>query len=105
MAELVWITFDQFSGRVGEEFVVRLDPDTEVRTELAEATESSLLGGPGPEGQQRHQFSLVFRGPAEPTLGQGIHSVEHPELGELGLFLVPIGPGPDGRPQYQSLFA
>jgi hypothetical protein len=105
MGDPRWITFDQFSGRVGEEFVVRLDSGIAVSTELVEATESSLLGGPGPEGQQRHQFSLVFRGPPEPSLGQGIHRVEHGELGELGLFLVPIGPGPEGGLQYQSLFA
>jgi hypothetical protein len=105
MAELAWITFDQFSGRVGEEFVVRSDAGGAIRTELVEATESPQLGGSGPEGQKRHQFSLVFLGPADPVLTQGIHHIQHDELGELDLFLVPIGPGPDGGQQYQSLFA
>lgn len=49
----------------------------------------------------RAAFSLVFVG--EPTLDQAIHTVVHPELGPLGIFLVPIGPGPQGL-QYEAVF-
>lgn len=36
-------------------------------------------------------FSVVLEGPAVPALPQGIHVVEHPRLGTLELFMVPIG--------------
>ena len=104
MAELGWLTFDQFEGRVGETFDVSADGGPTIRTELVEATESSELGGTGPQGQERRQFSLVFRGPPEPALSQAIHRVEHAELGELHLFLVPLGPDGEGV-RYQAVFA
>ncbi len=38
----------------------------------------------------REQFSLHFRGPATPVLPQRIYRLDHPELGALEIFLVPI---------------
>jgi len=99
-----WLTFDLFEGRVGEEFVVSADDGPTIRTELAEATQSSAPGGPGPDGQQRLQFSLVFVGPPEPQLPQATYVVEHAELGRLDVFLVPIGRTPEGL-RYEAVFA
>ncbi len=45
---------------------------------------------------KRLPFSLVFRGPAELAMEQGIQRLRHPELGELELFLVPIDRREDG---------
>jgi hypothetical protein len=36
-------------------------------------------------------FSAVFRGPAERMMPQHIYHLRHPSLGELELFLVPVG--------------
>lgn len=72
--------------------------------ELIEATESTEPGGRGPAGQERRQFSLVFRGPFEPMLPQLIYPLTHDELGSLDLFLVPIGPDQVGM-RYQAAFA
>jgi hypothetical protein len=104
MAGPMWITFDQFSGRVGELFDVAADDGTTIRTELVEAKESGEPGGTGPDGQPRLQFSLIFRGPSEPTLPQATHGVDHAELGHLEMFLVPIGPDATGM-RYQAVFA
>jgi hypothetical protein len=71
---------------------------------LLEATASSEPGGPGPDGQQRRQFSLVFRGPAAPVLPQRTYVLAHAELGELQLFLVPIGADAEGM-RYEAAFA
>jgi hypothetical protein len=104
MPENQWLTFDLFEGRIGEEFVVSADGVPPVPMELAEATESTEPGGAGPDGQQRLQFSLVFRGPLEPTLRQATYGLEHDALGQLDLFLVPMGPA-DGAMQYAAVFA
>ncbi|WP_028652990.1 DUF6916 family protein [Nocardioides halotolerans] len=104
MAEPVWLTFDLFEGRVGEEFVVSAYDGPSVRTELVEAVESDRPGGAGPDGAPRSQFSLVFRGPVGPVLPQATHRVEHAELDPMDVFLVPVGSGPDGV-QYQAVFA
>lgn len=43
------------------------------------------------------RFSLVFQGPADRPLGQGLYRLEHPRAGRFDLFLVPLrfsrGPG------------
>ena len=57
---------------------------------------SNEPGGPGPEGQDRMQFSLLFRGPSEPLLPQGTYVVTHDAIGEQHLFLVPIGRDAEG---------
>lgn len=104
MADIEWLTYDLFSGRVGERFEVQLGEGDVLPIELAEATESTEPGGVGPEGQERRQFSLLFRSPAEGVLPQGTYLVTHDDLGELDLFLVPLGPDAAGQ-RYEAAFA
>jgi hypothetical protein len=98
-----WITFDQFSGRVGQTFDVADGSGTAIEAELVEAVETAQPGGTGPDGRRRLQFSLVFRGPTEPALAQATHALDHPDLGHLDVFLVPIGPDAQGM-RYQAVF-
>ncbi len=57
---------------------------------------------PGPRAQP---FSVYFRGPRAPVLLQRIYQLDHPELGSLDLFLVPIGPDPKGGGMnYEAVF-
>lgn len=65
-----------------------------VDTELAEVTEHP--GGAG--GTLRAPFSVLFHGPLQPVLPQGMYRVEHHELGTLELFVVPVGPGEPPAP-------
>ena len=100
-----WLTYADFATHVGEQFVVMPNGEAAgLPMLLAEATENTELGGRGPEGQERLQFSLVFRGPVEPALPQGTFRVSHEELGDLELFLVPIGRD-DGGVRYEAAFA
>ena len=101
MADTHWLTHADFADRVGEDFEV---PDLGLVLALAEATESSEPGGPGPEGQTRNQFSLVFAGPLDQTMEQGTVRVTHPDLGEQHLFLVPLGTEA-GTMRYEAAFA
>ena len=104
MDEQQWLTFDLFAGREGESFEVSGDGVAAVAMELADAVEGSEPGGAGPHGEQRNQFSLFFRGPTERALPQGIYRLAHSELGELELFLVPLGPDGEGM-RYEAAFA
>jgi hypothetical protein len=57
---------------------------------------------PGPRAQP---FSLYFSGPGSPVLRQQIFKLEHARMGELDLFLVPIGPHPKrGGMSYEAVF-
>jgi hypothetical protein len=98
------LTHDDFAGRVGERFALCSADQSRIDLRLIEVTESQELGGPGPQGQERRQFSLVFRGPASPVQPQSIYHLDHDGLGELEIFLVPIGPDNEGM-CYEAVFA
>lgn len=102
MADLPWFRCDDFIDVVGQDFDVVAGDGQVLR--LVQATEGGEAAGPGPEGQVRQQFSLVFLGTVNPMLTQGTYRLSHPRLGELELFLVPLGPMPDGM-QYEAAFA
>lgn len=64
-----------------------------------------------PTGTIRTSFAVLFHGPIEPVLPQGIYRLEHERLGVLELFIVPVGPdepsGPASQPaamRYEAVF-
>jgi hypothetical protein len=57
----------------------------------------------GQSGRAGGAFSLLFVAAAGPWLPQAIYPVEHPELGTMEIFLVPIGPVQGGN-GYQAVF-
>ena len=48
-------------------------------------------------------FSLMFLAAAGPSLPQAIYAIDHPALGTLELFVVPLGPK-DGSNRYEVIF-
>ncbi len=76
-------TLDTFAPRLNSKFLFKYEPDGEVEMELIEAEDV----GSNP---RQIQFSIVFRGPLNPFLQQAMYPVEHEELGEFKLFIVPI---------------
>jgi hypothetical protein len=56
------------------------------------------------KGPKREPFSLHFLGPQEPVLPQKIYRLEHEQLGELEIFLVPVGRSEAGI-RYEAAFA
>lgn len=74
--------------------------------ELAEVTEHG-----GAPGRFRAPFAVLFHGPLQPVLPQGIYRVEHEQLGALELFIVPVGPDEPADPgqaptamRYEAVF-
>jgi hypothetical protein len=51
---------------------------------LARVTDRHIQGG-------WESFSLLLEWPAEGATGQGLYTLRHASLGELALFLVPVG--------------
>lgn len=52
---------------------------------------------------RRDPYSLVFHGPAQPVLPQRIYRLRQEQMGDLDLFLVPIGPDGEGM-RYEAIF-
>jgi len=79
------VTKETFEPIKGGMFALVLDEEQTLPLEL------SAVLGTGLQGlANREQFSLHFRGPATPVLPQRIYRLDHPELGALEIFLVPI---------------
>jgi hypothetical protein len=56
-----------------------------------------------PSTRRQERFSLIFIGPSERILQQGMYSLQHEAMGALDLFLVPIGQDERGV-QYEAVF-
>lgn len=81
-------TEEDFKRHVGTKFSVRINGPQPVELELDEVKGYSA-GAREPGGMER--FSLYFHGPGDAMLPQGSFVMEHPSMGELLLFMVPIG--------------
>ena len=104
MTRIEWLTHEHFAPLVGQDVTVEAGAHGALTMRLVEATAGTQPGGPGPEGQERLQFSLVFLGPAEQVLPQGTYAVTHEAVGEQDLFLVPLGRDAAGV-RYEAAFA
>ena len=57
-----------------------------------------------PGAPRAKPFSLVFGGPRQPFLEQRTYRLSHADLGELDIFLVPIGYSAQGGFLYEAVF-
>lgn len=93
-------TEEEFRRHRGTKFGVRLDAPRPVELELDEVRGyDSQATEPG--GMER--FSLFFYGPGDIMLTQGSFALEHPEMGALTLFMVPVGKDERGF-RYEVVF-
>ncbi len=93
------LTADHFEPLVGQGFRVRHPEHEETLTlERLERKNAPIMG--------RIPFSLFFRGESQTVLlNQHIHPMDQESLGQLEIFLVPIGRNPDGTHEYQAVFS
>ena len=99
-AVLESLTISDFAPWIGDRFRVG-SPEEGLAfdVQLADATPV----GEVPERGRRVPFSLVFRARPDVVLPQRIYRVDHPALGSLDIFLVPIGPDSTGM-RYEAIF-
>jgi hypothetical protein len=89
------VTRTTFVAYIGQSFVLTgpaAEPVTAVLVS-ADSLDKTDKAGAG----DRESFSLVFCAPANARLPQQTYCTEHPDLGALDIFLVPIGPDQKGR--------
>lgn len=90
------LTHDEFSQHVNTRFQVQIDDGTTIEMELAEISELKVH-------PNQEEFAVVFRGPSNAFLQQGIRSVTHEQMGQFDLFLVPIQQDTQGF-YYEAVF-
>jgi hypothetical protein len=96
-------TVDIAALRIGD-FTPHLDEVFEMKTAGGVvALKLAKVAPAGDSGRAGGAFSLIFVAPKGPWLQQAIYPVQHPALGAMEIFLVPIGPMRDGN-GYQAVF-
>ena len=99
------LTPEHFEPLVGERFAVATEAGgvagggEPVPLQLELAAVERLLA----HSHRSAPFSLAFRGPRQQLLPQRIYTLEHPRLGQLELFLVPIR-GDAATVTYEAIF-
>jgi hypothetical protein len=101
--DLGTVSRETFSDHVGSGFTLGAAGEGSEGMTLPVHLTSADAVGNGPADGGRAPFSLMFSGPPEPIVPQGIYRLSHPELGALDLFLVPLAPDEDGA-RYQAVF-
>jgi len=96
MPALADLTVTDFESHRGESFRL-CAPDRELALELVEVRRL------GDSGRKDGAFSLLFRAAPGPFVPQAIYPIDHPALGTLELFIVPIGPLSGGN-GYEIIF-
>ena len=81
-------TEEDFRRHVGTKFGVRAETPRPLELELDEVR-GYRAGANEPARMER--YSLFFYGPGDLMLPQGTFTLEHPSMGELLLFIVPVG--------------
>ena len=74
---------EQFQNHLNQPFEVK--GDDPVTLHLVEVSETKNSGG-------YDFFSILFRGPIDKKMKQATRVVEHPQLGDMDLFIVPVRP-------------
>ena len=91
------VTRATFEPHLNTTFRMPFDDGEALDLVLVEATDKT------PKGFDGEQFSLIFKGPADPYLPQQTYVLEHADLGTIYLFLVPVEQTKDGF-FYESFF-
>jgi hypothetical protein len=93
------LRLDHFAGHLNETFMVEIE---QVRTPFVLVEARPIQHHPVP-GSMREPFSLLFRHESAVLFPQRTYSMHNEQLGEFGIFLVPIARDRDGF-IYQALF-
>lgn len=83
------LTKDDFAKCLNQTFRIHLEDGEPIDTELAEVRG---LVPPDDDPDRRQPFSLIFEGPLDAPLRQGTYRLENETLGDLGVFVVTVGP-------------
>ena len=93
------LTFESFSPHLNSIFTLGLG-ESNLDLTLTEAAKQPVRPYPG---MMREPFSLIFRSTTPVVLPQRIYPFKHESMGQLDIFIVPIGRDVRGI-VYQAVF-
>lgn len=95
-----------FAGQLHTTFCVTDAPTGRMDLKLIEAspTEAAPRQPANASDAHHEKFSLIFSGPKLPLLAQRIYRFEHPQIGWVAMFIVPILSREPEQQRYQAVF-
>jgi hypothetical protein len=90
-----------FQDEIGTSYDVGIGPSTVHELTLVDAR--PLSGESSNSESKRDPFSLIFHGPLEPILPQGIYRFRRDAAESMEIFIVPIGPENKAM-RYEAIF-
>jgi hypothetical protein len=97
VTDLSALTADDFDRLVGADFALADRPEHAALTLTA-------VSRSGRRSELREGFALLFTGAGQQVMAQDVYALRHPELGELAIFLVPVGADAEGV-RYEAVFS
>lgn len=99
-------TLQVFEPHLGSCFQIMVNGKPALDLTLADVEDQTIAGQTRDASIRSQPFSLIFHGPLSPVAGQAAYQLEHPVLGTVTIFLVPIGPDRQSPQtmQYQAIF-
>jgi hypothetical protein len=94
------LKLEDFAGRVGQTFTATADGGRALTLTLRVAEPLPAA----PRAPRQDPFRLEFTDATQDHVPQQTLAVEHPEIGPFPLFVVPLGPSPDGM-LYEAIFS
>lgn len=91
------LTMESLSAQLNTKFRLSLEPEKPVEIELVEVQAHDDVKG------QTERFAALFRGPLDYFLPQRTYQMEHEQLGNFELFIVPIRKD-DAGIYYEAIF-
>jgi hypothetical protein len=88
---------DRFAAARGSLFKLTAPNGTSIELELADVSQLKAT-------ESQESFSIVFLAPESYRVEQGLYDIDHPTMGPMQLFLVPVGLADDGRLQLEAVF-
>ncbi len=99
-ADLLQVNIEDFQPYLNQPFLICFSAEDKLPADLISVTASEKY-----EEMKRQPFSLIFKtGKKEYYYKQGTYIVEHPEKGNIQMFLVPIATD-EKRVNYQAIFS
>jgi len=90
------LTAAALSEQLNTKFRIHLESSGTIELDLIAVEDFGVSG-------RQERFSILFKGPLEPAIWQGMVRMDHDHFGTLDLFIVAIGREEDGM-RYEAVF-
>jgi len=98
------LSFATLSSQLNTKFQVTIAPGKTLDLEMVDSNQSKAAAKSACKLPDYEQFSLVFRGPRDQMLEQGVHKFQHSNIGRFELFIVPVVSRDTKNAYYEAIF-